>query len=47
MLCDKKEAPGKPVDREQVYGMLVQQKMELEAQEIMQLCAAKTFIDIR
>jgi len=47
MLCGKKEVDAKPVDRDQVYNMLLQQKMELEAQKYLRNLRRETFIDIR
>ena len=46
-----KEAPkaseNKPANRDQIFGMLMQQKMELEAQKYLRNLRRETFIDIR
>jgi peptidyl-prolyl cis-trans isomerase SurA len=47
MLCGKKETEDKLVNREQVYTMLLHQKMELEAQKYMRDLRRETFIDVR
>lgn len=46
MLCGKKETEGL-VNRDQVYMMLLQQKMELEAQKYLRNLRRETFVDIR
>ncbi|MDE3061005.1 MAG: peptidylprolyl isomerase [Pseudomonadota bacterium] len=46
MLCDKKEAGNTP-DRERVYNLLIQQKMELEAQKYLRNLRREVFIEIR
>lgn len=47
MLCDKKPAAGKPVNRELVYNALMQQKMDLEAQKYLRDLRSETFVEIR
>jgi peptidyl-prolyl cis-trans isomerase SurA len=47
MLCGKKETDAKPVKRDEVHQMLMQQKMELEAQKYIRNLRREVFIDIR
>lgn len=48
MLCDKKETSGAPTpDRDRIYAMLMQQKMELEAQKYLRNLRRETFIEVR
>lgn len=47
MLCDKKDIAAGTPDREQVYRMLMQQKMELEAQKYLRNLRRETFIEVR
>lgn len=47
MLCGAAETDAKPIDRERVYQMLTQQKMELEAQKYIRNLRRETFIEIR
>jgi peptidyl-prolyl cis-trans isomerase SurA len=47
MLCAKKPSSGKPVDRERVYTLLMQQKLELEAQKYMRNLRRDAFVEIR
>jgi len=47
MLCARKDADIKPADHEEIYHMLIGQKMDLEAQKYMRNLRRETFIDIR
>lgn len=47
MLCGKKEVDAKPVDREEVFRMLMQEKMELESQKYIRNLRREVFVDIR
>jgi peptidyl-prolyl cis-trans isomerase SurA len=47
MLCEKKEIDAKPLDRERVFGMLMQEKMDLEAQKYLRNLRRETFIEVR
>ena len=47
MLCNKKEVEIVPADHEEIYRMLTQQKMELEAQKYIRNLRREVFIDIR
>lgn len=47
MLCGKKEAGDKPVNRDVVYSALLQQKMDLEAQKYLRNLRRSTFIEVR
>jgi peptidyl-prolyl cis-trans isomerase SurA len=47
MLCGKKSTDNKPVNKELVYSMLIQQKMDLEAQKYLRNLRRETFIDTR
>ena len=47
MLCGRKEAVSKPVNKDLVYSMLIQQKMDLEAQKYLRNLRRETFIDVR
>ena len=47
MLCDRKETDARPIDRDRVYGMLMQHKMELEAQKYLRNLQRDTFIEVR
>ncbi len=47
MLCDKKEVAAGTPDREQIFRMLMQQKMELEAQKYMRNLRREAFIEMR
>ncbi len=47
MLCEKKEVEAKAPDHEEVYRLLTQQKMELEAQKYMRNLHREVYIDIR
>jgi peptidyl-prolyl cis-trans isomerase SurA len=47
MLCDKKENMAKTPDHEQVFHVLLQQKMELEAQKYLRNLRREGFIEIR
>ncbi len=47
MLCSKKEVDAKPVDRDEVFHMLLQQKMELESQKYIRNLRREIFVDIR
>ena len=45
--CDPKSNTDKASEHEQLYGMLIQQKMELEAQKYLRNLRRETFIDVR
>lgn len=47
MLCGRKESASKPVNKDLVYSMLIQQKMDLEAQKYLRNLRRETFIDVR
>lgn len=47
MLCGKKETDAKPINRDEVYQMLMQQKMELEAQKYLRNLRREVFVDVR
>ncbi len=47
MLCDKKEVTAPTPDKDRIYAMLMQQKMELGAQKYMRGLYRDTFIDVR
>ncbi len=47
MLCGRKATDTKLVNKDVVYGMLIQQKMDLEAQKYMRNLRRETFIDVR
>ncbi|MDE3016082.1 MAG: peptidylprolyl isomerase [Pseudomonadota bacterium] len=47
MLCDKQEAGVMPPDHERLYQMLMQHKMELEAQKYMRNLRRETYIEVR
>ena len=47
MLCDKKENVVKTPDHEQVFRILMQQKMELAAQKYIRNLRRETFVEIR
>lgn len=47
MLCGRKATDSKPVNKDVVYSMLVQQKMDLEAQKYLRNLRRETFIDVR
>lgn len=47
MLCGRRVTDSRPVNKELVHAMLVQQKMDLEAQKYLRNLRRETFIDIR
>ncbi len=47
MLCGRKEATTRPVNKDLVYATLIQQKMDLEAQKYLRNLRRETFIDVR
>jgi peptidyl-prolyl cis-trans isomerase SurA len=47
MLCDKKQTSAPTPDNERIAAMLLQEKMELEAQKYLRNLQRDTFIDIR
>lgn len=47
MLCGKKEVDAKPVEREEIFRMLMQQKMELEAQKYLRNLRRDVYIEVR
>jgi peptidyl-prolyl cis-trans isomerase SurA len=47
MLCGKKDPANAPPDKERVYGMLLQEKMLLEAQKYLRNLRRDSFIEVR
>jgi peptidyl-prolyl cis-trans isomerase SurA len=47
MLCAKQDVPAGAVDRERVYSLLMNQKMQLEAQKYLRNLRRETFVEVR
>lgn len=47
MMCEKKPIPASEAEKEHIYNMLMQQKMQLEAQKFLRDLRRTAYIDIR